>query len=231
MDARNTGTLIRALREERGLTQRQLADALGVTDKAVSNGARRRRPDIGLCPACPNAWELPWKRCDGRLAVDVERRNHETRRIPRLPRLRQRDRHHRRRRGVLLRQEAAPARRLASRRRRTPCTSGRSRATGTSPSTTDEQAAPPRLRRRRGLRPHGRRKTLPRAGRRSAPAPPRRREALRTGLARPRCGTNPRAASARDASPPRMPSARGRSPGRSPRPDSAGTRARTRTRR
>ena len=45
------------------------------------------------------------------------------------------------------------------------------------------------------------------------------------------CGTNPRAASARDASPPRMPSARGRSPGRSPRPDSAGTRARTRTRR
>ena len=31
MDARNTGTLIRALREERGLTQRQLADALGVT--------------------------------------------------------------------------------------------------------------------------------------------------------------------------------------------------------
>ena len=26
MDARNTGTLIRALREERGLTQRQLAD-------------------------------------------------------------------------------------------------------------------------------------------------------------------------------------------------------------
>lgn len=37
MDARNTGTLIRALREERGLTQRQLADALGVTGKAVSN--------------------------------------------------------------------------------------------------------------------------------------------------------------------------------------------------
>ena len=36
MDARNTGTLIRALREERGLTQRQLADTLGVTDKAVS---------------------------------------------------------------------------------------------------------------------------------------------------------------------------------------------------
>lgn len=36
MDARSTGTLIRSLREERGLTQRQLADALGVTDKAVS---------------------------------------------------------------------------------------------------------------------------------------------------------------------------------------------------
>ena len=45
MDARNTGTLIRALREERGLTQRQLADALGVTGKAVSKWERG-----GGCP-------------------------------------------------------------------------------------------------------------------------------------------------------------------------------------
>lgn len=64
MDARNTGTLIRALREERGLTQRQLADALGVTDKAVSKWERGGGcPDVELFPACPNAWELPWKRC------------------------------------------------------------------------------------------------------------------------------------------------------------------------
>ena len=51
MDARNTGTLIRALREERGLTQRQLADALGVTDKAVSKWERGGGcPDIELLP-------------------------------------------------------------------------------------------------------------------------------------------------------------------------------------
>ena len=49
MDARNTGTLIRALREERGLTQRQLADALGVTDKAVSKWETGKGlPDITL---------------------------------------------------------------------------------------------------------------------------------------------------------------------------------------
>ena len=51
MDARNTGTLIRALREERGLTQRQLADALGVTDKAVSKWERGGGcPDVELLP-------------------------------------------------------------------------------------------------------------------------------------------------------------------------------------
>lgn len=52
MDARSTGTLIRSLREERGLTQRQLADALGVTDKAVSKWERGGGcPDIELLGA------------------------------------------------------------------------------------------------------------------------------------------------------------------------------------
>lgn len=36
LDNKKTGALIRALRTERGLTQRQLADGLGVSDKAVS---------------------------------------------------------------------------------------------------------------------------------------------------------------------------------------------------
>lgn len=52
MDARSTGTLIRSLREERGLTQRQLAAALGVTDKAVSKWERGGGcPDIELLGA------------------------------------------------------------------------------------------------------------------------------------------------------------------------------------
>lgn len=53
MDQTRTGALIRALRQNKQLTQRQLADAIGVSDKAVSkwergcggstpSGARRR---------------------------------------------------------------------------------------------------------------------------------------------------------------------------------------------
>lgn len=40
MDQNKTGQLIRALRTELGMTQRQLADALGVTDRAVSKWER-----------------------------------------------------------------------------------------------------------------------------------------------------------------------------------------------
>ena len=44
MDQTRTGALIRALRQNKQLTQRQLADAIGVSDKAVSKwGARLRR--------------------------------------------------------------------------------------------------------------------------------------------------------------------------------------------
>lgn len=73
MDARNTGTLIRALRKERGLTQRQLADALGVTDKAVSKWERGGGcPDIELLPGLSERLGTPVETLlDGRLAVDV----------------------------------------------------------------------------------------------------------------------------------------------------------------
>lgn len=36
MDQTRTGALIRALRQQKHLTQRQLADAIGVSDKAAS---------------------------------------------------------------------------------------------------------------------------------------------------------------------------------------------------
>ena len=39
MDAIALGSRIAALRKEKGLTQKELADALHVTDKAVSNGS------------------------------------------------------------------------------------------------------------------------------------------------------------------------------------------------
>ena len=40
MDNTKLGSLIRALRREAGMTQRELAEALGVTDKAVSKWER-----------------------------------------------------------------------------------------------------------------------------------------------------------------------------------------------
>lgn len=44
-----TGEAIKALREQQGLTQRQLADALGVTDKAISKWETGRGlPDVTL---------------------------------------------------------------------------------------------------------------------------------------------------------------------------------------
>lgn len=43
MDQTRTGALIRALRQQKHLTQRQLADAIGVSDKAVSKWERACR--------------------------------------------------------------------------------------------------------------------------------------------------------------------------------------------
>lgn len=55
MDTRQTGALIRALREERELTQLQLAQLVGVSDKAVSKWERGGGcPDVSLLPALAN---------------------------------------------------------------------------------------------------------------------------------------------------------------------------------
>lgn len=51
MDCVKTGALIRRLRTERGLTQKQLAEALTVSDKAVSKWERGMGlPDVSLLP-------------------------------------------------------------------------------------------------------------------------------------------------------------------------------------
>jgi len=49
MDKERTGQLIAELRKEKGLTQKQLADAINVTDKAVSKWERGLSfPDISM---------------------------------------------------------------------------------------------------------------------------------------------------------------------------------------
>ena len=49
MDKEKTGQLITELRKEKGLTQKQLAEALNVTDKAVSKWERGLSfPDISM---------------------------------------------------------------------------------------------------------------------------------------------------------------------------------------
>ena len=56
MDQTRTGALIRALRQGKNLTQRQLADTIGVSDKAVSKWERGcGAPDISLLPRLSQA--------------------------------------------------------------------------------------------------------------------------------------------------------------------------------
>lgn len=138
MDARNTGTLIRALREERGLTQRQLADALGVTGKAVSKWERGGGcPDVELLPGLSERLGTPVETLlDGRLAVDARTGGTMKRAAFRVcPACG----------NVIVTTGDAevsccgrklPRSSPCQPTRRTPCTSSRSRATGTSPSTT-----------------------------------------------------------------------------------------------
>lgn len=56
MDQTRTGALIRTLRQQKHLTQRQLADTIGVSDKAVSKWERGcGAPDISLLPRLSQA--------------------------------------------------------------------------------------------------------------------------------------------------------------------------------
>lgn len=58
MDTRRTGGLIRSLREERGLTQLQLAQLVGVGDKAVSKWERgAAAPTCRFCPRSRPSWD------------------------------------------------------------------------------------------------------------------------------------------------------------------------------
>ena len=63
MDSRSIGALIRAVRREKGMTQRELGEVLHVSDRAVSKWERDRGcPDISLLPSLSNV-----------LGVDLER--------------------------------------------------------------------------------------------------------------------------------------------------------------
>ena len=58
MDAQKTGKLINYLRSKKGLTQKQLAEQVNVSDKAVSKWERGDGcPDVGLLPALAQVLE------------------------------------------------------------------------------------------------------------------------------------------------------------------------------
>lgn len=63
MNQNKIGSLIRALRTERGTTQKMLAQALGVTDQAVSKWERGLGcPDVSLLPSLSQALGVPVER-------------------------------------------------------------------------------------------------------------------------------------------------------------------------
>lgn len=59
MEKQTLGTMIASLRKEKGMTQADLAEKLGVTDKAVSKWERNLScPDIGLLPKLAEILEI-----------------------------------------------------------------------------------------------------------------------------------------------------------------------------
>ena len=63
MDQQKIGSLIRTLRAERHMTQRDLAESLGVTDRAVSKWERGLGcPDVSLLPELSQALGVPVER-------------------------------------------------------------------------------------------------------------------------------------------------------------------------
>ena len=59
MERKSIGTLIAALRRANGLTQKQLADRLGVSDKAVSRWERDESlPDLTLLPVIADLFHI-----------------------------------------------------------------------------------------------------------------------------------------------------------------------------
>lgn len=64
MDQKKTGALIRMLRQEKGLTQRQVAQALAVDHRAVSKWEQAWAVPTCRCWALsPDSWASAWTSC------------------------------------------------------------------------------------------------------------------------------------------------------------------------
>lgn len=73
------GTTIKQLRQEQDITQEQLAEALGITSRAVSQWeCDRTAPDISQLPALANFFDVTTDRL---LGVDIKRREEEIKKI------------------------------------------------------------------------------------------------------------------------------------------------------
>ena len=73
------GAIIKQLRQEQDITQEQLADALGITSRAVSQWETdRTAPDISQLPALANFFDVTTDRL---LGVDIKRKEEEIKAI------------------------------------------------------------------------------------------------------------------------------------------------------